>query len=169
MQYELNVEATSCLERLEAASWFARLGEPLNSEEVGYELAKDMKNAIALSKKRVWDEVIMEYNNDNVVEIFAAFPNVKSGITHPNYNDYASEVNNRVKRLIEKKTQNAANDHCDAARSLSWLLHNCIISYQFKQAIKNDFFFRMEKLILTGRYPCGWTGKTIHKGKVVVF
>ena len=169
MQHELNADAMGCLTRLETATWFTRLGEPLNPDESDYVLAKDLTSAIASSKKRIWDEVLMECNNDNCELIFKHFPFVKSRIRHPNYNDYATTINGCVEQLIKRKQLNAPPEHQDAIASLSWVLHNCVMSSQFKEAIQTDFLDRLEKLILTGRYPCGWNGKRVDSGQVMIY
>lgn len=172
MGFNLRNDVIEQLAKIENARWFARMGEPLLPEEEYCVLAKNLKAACVASKKRIWDEVLLEMANVNNERIAVIYPGSFSGIVHPNHDDYVDEIQKLIRPLVESKCRTVINEYSlpqDTDASLRWIILGYLISIQYVDAIDNDHFMRLCQHIIAGRFPCGWSGSSIDDGKVIIY
>lgn len=157
-------------ERIESIEWFSKCGTPVTGVNIAPKIiqVKDWEQAQQWCSDLNWEKKTLEARNLLTEFLHNKYPNryLEWNETVRRAKDY---LESSISSYLEnyKKQNNLSSLFVDCVK---WDLLNAIMEYDYKDCRGRPIFF-IELLLIyeNGHFPCGWNGKQLINGELVIY
>ncbi|MBL8821191.1 MAG: hypothetical protein JNJ77_01295 [Planctomycetia bacterium] len=158
------------LQRLRDANWFSRAGKPLRKTEECFELVDSWEDAFKNFKKRSY----LKLTDEVRVHVWKELQKVKPEVNTTDYKGSFLKCSRTILPLAEKLREEVIEKSGmdfpqHVTEEIQWYIMHTLLNVQFSNLYNCPFFVTAFKLILSGRFPCGWTSKKLADGNFIIY